>query len=413
MNLTKIMEKSTISTGHSRVRYLNLNDYKKSMQIITKLRERKDHFMITIYKEYRKNLDISVGDIIILNLDNYEIIRKIKKDFHISLPKSLLKNKSNGDEIELSILQISKKENCFKRPKSMVKNNKIDIRHFIPKKTIFNHPIYIIDRNNDYSSVWYPIGGGVRHVTIKNRVDIDKIAELIGFYFGDGSTSENIRSFRLTNCEPSVLNYCLDILQEIGIKRNNCKVQIIYSTNKELTEEIKNKCTNFWSKTLNLNKSNIVSVNKSKNVRETLKYGSARIFIDNTILVEIFLHGLLKSILLRITNPENIIDKRLLNGFTRGLLAAEGAIYLNKNGSVVKIGMSYDPHSRELDLYKKLLSNLDINYGGTKGNEFYIYGYKNIKKLHNINAFKMHKSRNQKFVNGILNHRFFKTSLSK
>ena len=191
--------------------------------------------MITIYKEYRKNLDISVGDIVILELGNYELIRKIKKDFHISLPKRLLKNKSNGDEIKLSILKISKNENCFKRPKSMVKNNKIDIRHFIPKKTIFNHPIYIIDRNDGYSSVWYPIGGGAGHINLKNHINIEKVAELIGFYFGDGSTSKGIRSFRLTNCEPSILNYCLDILEEIGIPRNRFKIQIIYSTDKELT----------------------------------------------------------------------------------------------------------------------------------------------------------------------------------
>jgi len=411
MNLTKIMEKSTTSTGHSRVRYLNLNDYNKSMQIITKLRERKDHFMMTIYKEYRKNLDISIGDIIILNLNNYEVIRKIKKDFHISLPKSLLKNEGNGNKIKLFILQISKIGNCFKRPKSMVKNNKIDIRHFIPKKTIFNHPIYIIGRNKGYSSVWYPIGGGAGHINLKNHINIEKVAELIGFYFGDGSTSEGIRSFRLTNCEPSILNHCLDILGEIGIPRNRFKIQIIYSTDKELTESIKSKCINFWSKTLKINK--VVSVLKSKNVKETLEYGSARIFVDSAVLVEVVLHGLLKDILIRITNPKNIADKILLKGFIRGLLAAEGGIYLNKNGSVVKIGISYDPHSDELELYKKLLQNLNINYGGTKGNEFYVYGYNNIKKLYEIDAFKMHKSRNQKFVNGILNHRFFKTSLSK
>ena len=48
--------------------------------------------------------------------------------------------------------------------------------------------------------------------------------------------------------------------------------------------------------------------------------------------------------------------------------------------------------------------------GGIKGNEFYIYGYDNIRKLYEIEAFKMHKSRNQRFINGMLNNKFFKAN---
>ena len=411
MKLNDITENPPLDTGHSWVKYLKPGNSQENMQITTKLRERKDHFMITIYKEERQNLTIFVGDIVLLKLRKYELVRPVKKDFHISLPKNILKDKNNGDKIELYILKIVKKENCLKRPESMIKNDKLDIRHFIPIKTIFDYPICIIERDSDYSSIWYPVGGGVRHINIKNYVNIDKIAELMGFYFGDGSTSQNIASFRLTNSEPSVLNYCLNILEEIGINRKSFKGQIIYSTNKELTEDIKSRCINFWSKSLRISKENVVSVTKAKNIRETLEHGSARIFIDNTVLVEIFLQGLLKGILQKIINPHTLIDKKLLEGFIRGLLAAEGSVNLNKNGSVVKIGISYDPHSNELELYKNLLKNLKINYGGTKGNELYIYGFNNIKKFYEINAFKMHKSRNQKFISGILNHKYFKANL--
>ena len=340
MKLNKIVEKQALGTGHSWVKYLKLDNCQNCMTISTKLRERKDHFVITIYKKDRQNLNTSIGDIIIFKLSNYELIRPVRKDFHISLPKNILKDKNNGNKIKLSILKITKNGISRKRPASMVKNNKIDIRHFIPKKTIFGYPIHIMERGDNSSSIWYSIGGGVRHVNIKNFVDIDKIAELIGFYYGDGSTSKSIRSFRLTNCEPSVLNYCLDVLGDIGINRERFKAQIIYSTNEELTEDIKSKCINSWSESLNINKENIVSVTKADNVRETLKYGSARIFIDNAVLVEIFLHGLLEGILQRITKPKSIIDKRLLEGFIRGLLAAEGSVNLNENGSVVKVGIS-------------------------------------------------------------------------
>jgi len=405
MTSNKIIEKLTTSTGHSWIRYLKLEDYQKDKYILTKLRERKDHFMITIYKKDRQKLDIAIGDIIIFKLDNQELTRPIMKDFHISLPKNVLKDKTKGNKIKLAVLTIDKRKDCSKRPKNMIKNGKLDIRYFIPKKTIFGYPIYIIRRNTNHSSVWYSIGGGVRHINIKNFIDVDKIAELIGFYFGDGSTCRSIRSFRLTNSESSVLNYCLDTLEEMDIRRNSFKIQIIYSTNKELTKEIKNRCINFWSKMLKIEKDKIVSVNKAENMRETLEYGSARIFIDKTILVEIFLHGLLKGILRRITHPKSTIDKRLLKGFIRGLLAAEGNVNLNQYGSVVKVGIAYDPRSNELRLYKRLLRNLNINYGRTKGNELYIYGYDNMKRLFDLNAFKMHKRRNQRFTKGFLKHK--------
>lgn len=391
------------------IKYLSLDNCYGDMKgfiINTKLRERKDFFEVTIYKEERKNLVVSIGDIAILKLEGYEIIRPVGKDFHLSLPKNLLGGKKNGDTIELVIIKICKRGDCIERPNLMVKNNKIDIRYFIPNHTIFGYPIYVIDRGDGYSSVWYSIGGGANHINIKNLIDIEKIAELVGFYFGDGNTSYSVRSFRLNNCESSVLEYCLDILEEIGISRDIAKLQIIYSSDKELNEEIKNKCITFWSKSLKINKNKIVSVNKAKNARETLKYGSARVFIDNTILLEIFLHGLLKGILQRISQPKDDLDKKLLQGFLRGLLAAEGSVYLNKHNSICKIGIAYNPRSRELNLCKKLLKNLGINFGKTHGNELLIYAWPNFKKLYEIDAFKMHKARNEKFIMGFKNHRF-------
>lgn len=392
------------------IKYLKINCHSKDMQITTKLRDKKDHFMVTIYKEERKKINISVGDILILNVGKDEFIRQVRKNFWISLPKRLLKNKNNNDKINLSIRKLAKIKDCEKRTKNIVYGNKLDIRYFIPRKTRLNYPLYIIERNKDHSSVWYPVGGGARHLNIKNFVNTNKIAELIGFYFGDGSTSKNIQSFRLTNCEPSVLNYCLDALEEIGIERDQCKIQVIYSTNKELTDDIKNRCIDFWSRILNINRKRIVSVTKAKNIRETLEHGSARIFIGSTVLVEILLHGLLKCFLQRITNPQEDVDYQLLRGFMRGLLAAEGCVYLNKQGSLIRVSISYNPHSEELNFYKTLLKNLGIGYGMIKGNELYIPRYKNMKKLFQLNAFKMHELRNQKFIKGFKNHKFFKTN---
>ncbi len=376
--------------------------------ITTQLRDRNDHFVVTIYKKYRRTINIEVGDIAIINLRGEELIRPVRRDFHVALPKKLLKDKHHGDDIEFYV-SLAKPDNCVKRPSKEFYSDLLDVRSLIPKRTVFGRPLYVIKRSEQYSSVWYSHGSGVRHITIKNFIDSVKIAELMGFYYGDGTTCEGIQSFRLTNCEPSILNHCLDTLEILGVGRDQFKAQIIYSTDTEVTNEIKNRCINYWSKTLGLNIEKIVSVTKSKNIRETKRYGSARIFIDSTVLVEILLRGVMEHVLKKISKPQERIDYELLKGFMRGLLAAEGSVQLNKQGSVVRVGIAFDPHSEELGLYKVLLKNLGIAYKRVGCNEILIQKYVNMRKLHDIRGFARHDARNTKFTEGFRNHRFFKT----
>jgi hypothetical protein len=372
------------------------------VEVTIKIRERKDHFVITIYKEMRQQLEILEGDILILNVNNTEIIRPVRKDAAVSLPKNLLQGKKNRDKVSLIIKKVINQKSCLKRPSIGTLQNKIDIKHFISKKTSRGYPLYIIPRNNETFSVWFPIGGGVRHVTINNFVDVDEISEFLGFYFGDGSKSKGLQSIRLTNCEPSILQHCLSILENIGISRKMCKVQVIYATDSMVTTEIKRRCIKFWSNTLQLKQDQIVSVNKSYNVRETKKYGSARVCIDRSVLVEVIIHGLLQGVLYRICNPKDEIDYQMIRAFMRGLLAAEGFPEFNIYGSLVKVGIAFNPHSSELQIYQKLLTNLGINYGKVSGNALYIYGSNNMKKFKDIDAFKLHTTRNKKFLRGYM-----------
>jgi len=230
----------------------------------------------------------------------------------------------------------------------------------------------------------------------------------MGFYFGDGNTSFRIRSFRLNNCESSALNYCLDILNELGISRNQIKLQIIYSSDHEINGEVKKRCIDYWSKALSVDKHQIVSVNRSKNKMETLKYGSARVFIDNATLIEILLHGVLNKFIEVTKNPKNEVERKILVGFLRGLLAAEGSVILEK-GSLRKIGIAFNPHSGDVKFYKRILENLGISWNCVHGNELIIHKFENFKKLFEMDAFKMHKKRNDKFLLVFRNHKYFKT----
>jgi len=365
-----------------------------------KLRERKDHFVITIYKKDRKYLGVSVGDILILNLYGKEIVRPVRIDFHISLPKKLLRHNIHGDEINLTVVKIATRNESLKRPIGYIFGNRLDIRYFISKKTDHGYPLYIIPRDDHTSTVWFPIGGGVKHITINNLVNIDEISEFLGFYFGDGTKCQNIQSLRLTNCEPSILIHCLNVLENIGIQRTKCKVQVIYSSPLKITKDIEKRCIRFWSKTLQLNEKRIISVSGFNNVRETKKYGSARVCIDSSVLAQIFIRDLMKKIIKKISNPKNNVNFRMLKGFMRGLLAAEGCPEFNIHGSLVKVGIAHNPHSDELELYRKLLSNLGIKYGKRNRNMLYTYGYDNMKIFKEFEAFKLHSTRNKKFLQG-------------
>jgi len=369
-----------------------------------KLRDKKDHFVTTLYKEIRQKLQIKPSNILLLEIDDKEIFKIPNKDFHITIPKKFIK--SGSDKTIVKILNVYDKEKGKLRDCQLFDDYLVNIRALIPKKTIFGDEIFVLDAK-DSVYVWYSIGGGAGHIKVKKKFNAEKLAELIGFYFGDGNTSEEIRSFRLNNCEPSTLNYCLGLLEELGLPRNAMKMQIIYSTPEAKIEDIlKEKCIRYWSNELKINQNQIVSVNKSYGKTKSLEYGSARIFLDNSVFVEVMLHGVLKKFIKIIQNPKGDVEKNILTGFLRGLAAAEGSVMLTKLNSLSKIGFSYNPHSNDLKFYKKILGNLKIEYGGTHGNELLIYGIKNFKIFHDMDLFKMHKNRKRKFEEGYKNHKF-------
>lgn len=370
-----------------------------------KLKDRKDHFIATIYKDQRQKFQITRESILLLKINSKIIIKIPNKDFHISIPKSLVES-GTKDKIKARVLKIYSKEEGKLRESSLFQNNDVNIKALVPKETIFGNEIFVLDENDECLYIWYCIGGGADHVKIKKKLDAEKLAELMGFYFGDGNTSHGIRSFRLNNCEHSALNYCLDILENLGISRSQVKVQVIYSSDTEIEDRIKKRCTNYWANTLELEKKQIVSVNRSKNIRRTLEYGSARIFFDNSVFVEIMLHGVLKRFIEIIKKPKNDLEENILKGFIRGLAAAEGSVTLTRLNSLSKVTFAYDPHSEDLEFYKKILENLRISYGGIHGNELNIYGIKNFNKFNEIDLFKIHETRKKKFEKGYKNHKF-------
>jgi len=371
------------------------------MILPTRLRKRKDHYVITVYKTERTTHNICIGDLLVIVLAGEEIVRPVRKDFHVSLPKRLIDKTSQKSPFILDIIHTVKKEEALVRPSIPFADNMIDIRHCIPTITHHGYPCFIINRGDGVSSIWYAIGGGVDHFTINNLIDVEKLGELLGFYFGNGSTSPDITSLRLTNAEPSVLDYCLKVLEVMGISRDRFKIQVIYSTPAEVNEDIQERCILFWSDALGIPVGNIISVLKANNIRETKRNGSARLFIDSAVLVEVFLHSLLPFVMQRAGHPTCEQDEILLRSFIRGLLAAEGYPEFNTSGTLTKISIAYDPFSDEPKIYRALLQNLGVHVGKDGGNAVHIYGRENLKCFVNMDCFKMHATRKAKLLRGV------------
>lgn len=356
----------------------------------------------TLLRKERDRLgNISKRDILLFKVNGNLLIRKILEDFIVSLPRSL--PLETNSEINIEIITHIKPEEGLERPKEPMSNGLVDLNHFIPLKTIHGKDIFVID-DEDQIFVWFPVGGGVKHIHINKFVDQEMLFETIGFLWGDGST-ENVRSIRFTNSEPSTLLNAVNLFEGIGIDRKTWKVQVIWSGPKEPSEEIKEKCKNFWVDKLNLPKENIKSVLWSKGKSNKTINGSARIFIDNAVLFEIFVNGILKWC-------KEEIDKQDLNTPTlrwllRGIMAAEATPCLF-NDSLRRVEFSFDPHSNELDFFTEILTRLGITHSKPefgRHNRFNVDGWKNFFRLFMIDAFKLHKKKNRAFVRGFINHR--------
>jgi hypothetical protein len=363
-----------------------------------------DHFAVTVIKKDREKYSLTYDSILFLEVFGKTFFRAFNKDFQISIPKRFFDKPV--ERVLINIIGVYSKSLATKRCLKKYVKDCINVEAFIPKKTIFGKNILVFDLGN-WEYVWYVSAGGVEPIKIKKKINAERIAELVGFFFGDGNTSKFVRSFRLNNCEASTLVYCVDILNELGIQRNLLKVQIIYNSHNKIGMNVRRRCIDYWSKVLMVKKSQIVSVNWNKGKSESLKYGSARIFFDSAIFVEILLHGILKDFIKILKNPQNKIELSILEGFVRGLAAAEGCVYL-RDGVLSKVSMSFNQNSRDLEFYKKIFTNLGITYGKHKQNELYIYGAKNFSILDKIDIFKMHKKRKQKFLTGYSNHKFLK-----
>ncbi len=375
------------------------------MKTKIKLHFRKDHFQCILPKEIRRKLNVKVGDLMLLKVRNEFFIKKLQEGYLFSLPLYI---SSKLKETELQVLKVSSQEEASTRAWKPFLNEEIaDMKYFIPQKTIYDHPIFAIDYHN-FLILWYPVGGGVKCIKMKRYVDIENLFEFIGFLWGDGST-ENVRSLRLTNSELSTLKATIRFFESLGIPKDAWKMQIIYSNIKQLSNLEEKGIIESWSRNLDFPIKNIKSVSWSKSVKSINNLGSARIFIDNAILFEVFVNGILQWCIKNIDS----LDSKISSFLIRGLMAAEGGVDLYHNYSIRRVEVSFDGTSNESVLFSKLFSNVNVDITGLdmKHNRFNIDGWSNFNILNQMNVFKLNESKDRLFRYGFSNHRMTKSSM--
>jgi hypothetical protein len=144
---------------------LNFKVSDKMVELTTVVKERSDHLQCIFKESERKKInDLSRGDIILFEIKDRVLIKKLNRDFGITLPKSLgLKHFSPAS---LEILNHIKPLEGLERPvEPFLENETVDIKHFIPLKSNTGKDIFVID-DQQMIFAWFPVGGGVNMLTL-------------------------------------------------------------------------------------------------------------------------------------------------------------------------------------------------------------------------------------------------------
>jgi hypothetical protein len=253
------------------------------MEIIANIRYQKGYAAATFYKDIRKSLKLEIKQIYVFCIDNQIFFKKISQDHSIIIPKVICGQK------EFAKIKILGKANKVSEQKSEKNRSAsyVELLEYFPHITSTGYPTYYWIQDN-YLYFWY--NKITMPLKIKNTLLKDKTGLLAGFLQGDGTTCSSIRSLRLTNCEPSILIECYDLLKRLGIVLAKTKLQIIYSSPKDVISEKKQKkIMRYWEKILPCQKCTFTI---SKNDSETLEYGSCRLTYNNSNLAELFVFGI-------------------------------------------------------------------------------------------------------------------------
>lgn len=276
----------------------------------------------------------------------------------------------------------------YKKSNNVFINSGLLFPDFIRKK-----PIKFAE-NNENLIVFYQEKRSTRPEPLVLKKEIKLNQDLLvglGIYLGEGSTN---RKPKVTNSEPVIINKAIKFFEILGIKRSKLKGWIqVHERADRSFEDIRK----YWIKHTNLENRNITNmrIKRSSGTAPVKDHGTLHLE-SSFILSQLAIQNLLKLIP-DILNRLSRIEKTY---FLQGLFAGEGSVYLRSNKSLASVDYS-SKKPEERNIIQNLLKEIGID--SIKDDKWYrvrIYGFKNLKKLVDIDIFKYHPERKKKMLNG-------------
>lgn len=224
----------------------------------------------------------------------------------------------------------------------------------------------------------------------------------LGIYIGEGSRN---RHPKVTNSEPAIINQAIKFFDLFGIDRLNMKAWIQLHERSPFSFE---DAKLYWINNTYLKFENITSIRIKDSIgfAPVSPFGVIHLEV-HSILLQLFINNLVNL------TPQLIgkLSKENIAYFLKGLFAAEGSVGLSKSGSVNEISYT-STRKDERMLVKSLLEEQGIEvHNNDKRFALRIHGFRNLKRLTEMDIFEYHPERSLKLKQGFSQlNSFFKSS---
>lgn len=244
-------------------------------------------------------------------------------------------------------------------------------------------------------------------IKIKRYIPINKDTLIAFGLFQSEGSKKNSLSFQFTNSNKDLVKFIMNYFEKTwGIDHRLWSCQVTCWKNYK-TEDWKESVKNYWKNELNI-KENKIKVIKGTSYRlsdNAKEFGVFSLRLDRKIFWALTMNFL--EIIKKLS--EN--DETYAGYYIKGLLAGDGSISIDSNGSIAYVSIAFNPNSNEHEHYMKILKKLDINGNILNKNSrsLRINGWRNYYKLLTITEnepFFMLKEKNRIFVKGFLKNQY-------
>ncbi len=348
--------------------------------------------------ELIKRFDINDGDVLLFRKDVTFFFSRIRKMIRSDRPNDyysfyipfrlIYSSRFNEEKVEY-IGKVTNSEKILK----LISNNQIDISTLLDNK--INKKVHFCLHPSDKNKIL--IGNEKISIPIELSRYLQLSEELfqcLGLFQGEGSKG-HFRRIEFVNSDLTIINKFLGFFEKyFSINRNRWRCRVIY-TNETKDEELEKELINLWSKGITISKNNFVKTKLWTGVADA-KTGSIHIYLPSSALREIWFH------LLSLSHKLVSEDKNYAKWFLQGVLAADGCPIFSRgklSGVMVRIENQY-----EGELYQHAFRVVGISANlSLKHRKVSFYGFIQLQEVSKLELFKLHKERNERFMNGLIN----------